>query len=70
MMGFEISGAPAGQGRLNIPWLLKELRDVKVDPNAILELWPAPQEDLAATIDMEEKWCASSVTYLRTVMGA
>ena len=43
MMGFEITGAPAGQGMLDIPWLLRQLRAAGRDPNAILELWPAPE---------------------------
>jgi len=34
MMGFEIAGAPAGQGMLDIPWLLGQLRAAGRDPNA------------------------------------
>lgn len=68
MMGFEITGAPAGQGQLNIPWLLQQLRAAGRDPNAILELWPPPEPDLATTIAKEAEWCASSVRYLRTLI--
>jgi 3-oxoisoapionate decarboxylase len=37
MLGFEVEGTPAGQGMLNIPWLLGRLRDFGCNPNAILE---------------------------------
>jgi sugar phosphate isomerase/epimerase len=64
-MGFTVEGRPAGQGRLDVPWLLGILRGLGRDPNAILELWTPPQEDLAATIALEEDWAAASVEYLR-----
>lgn len=68
MMGFTIEGRPAGQGRLNLPWLLQELCDRGRDPNAILELWTPPAETLAATIAREDAWAAASVEYLRTLI--
>jgi len=64
-MGFTIEGRPAGQGRLDIPWLLRSLRDLGRDPNAILELWTPPEETLAETIAKEDAWAATSVEYLR-----
>ena len=64
-MGFAIEGRPAGQGQLDIPWLLQELRDLGRDPNAILELWTAPEQTLAETIAKEEAWAAASIEYLR-----
>jgi len=68
MMGFTIEGRPAGQGRLNLPWLLQVLRDHDRDPNAILELWTPPAETLAATIAREDAWATASVEYLRTLI--
>jgi sugar phosphate isomerase/epimerase len=68
MMGFTIEGRPAGQGRLDVPWLLRTLRDLGRDPNAILELWTPQEEDLAATIAKEERWAAESVAYLRQLI--
>jgi sugar phosphate isomerase/epimerase len=64
-MGFTIVGRPAGQGRLDVPWLLRTLRDLGRDPNAILELWTPLQKDLADTIISEDRWAAASVEYLR-----
>lgn len=67
-MGFLVEGRPAGQGRLDVPWLLATLRSWGRDPNAILELWTPQQRDLAATIAMEDEWAAASVEYLREVV--
>lgn len=64
-MGFVIEGLPAGQGRLDVPWLLQALRNAGRDPNAILELWTPPEADLAATIAKEDAWATASVARLR-----
>ena len=69
MMGFEIAGVPAGQGMLDIPWLLDALRTAGRDPNAILELWPPPESTPAATVRKEEEWVRASVRYLRTLIA-
>jgi len=64
-MGFAVSGAPAGSGRLDIPWLLKQMRsDDSV--SAILEQWPPPKESVEATIAMEQEWAEQGVQYLRS----
>ncbi len=68
LMGFTIEGRPAGQGRLNVPWLLGELSGLGLDPNAILELWTPPEETLSATIEKEDAWAVTSVGYLRTLI--
>ncbi len=64
-MGFSVEGRPAGEGRLDVPWLLRTLRDAGRDPNAILELWTPPEADLAATIAKEDAWATASVARLR-----
>jgi sugar phosphate isomerase/epimerase len=64
-MGFKIEGRPAGQGRLDVPWLLEVLREVGRAPNVILELWTPLQNTLQATIALEDDWARSSVGYLR-----
>lgn len=65
-MGFEVTGVPAGAGMLDVPWLLETLQDR--DFNAIIELWPAPEATMQATIDKELAWVRQSVTYLRTLI--
>ena len=67
-MGFVIEGTPAGQGRLDIPWLIARIRAAGRDPNAIIELWTPPEPDLAATIAKEDEWARESVACLREVL--
>jgi sugar phosphate isomerase/epimerase len=64
-MGFAIEGRPAGQGRLDVPWLLDVLRERGRDPNVVLELWTPPEGTLADTIAKEARWAEESVRYLR-----
>ena len=64
-MGFVVSGAPAGQGRLNVPWLLEQLRAAGRDVNAILELWTPFGLGLDETIARERAWAEQSIAYLR-----
>jgi sugar phosphate isomerase/epimerase len=68
MMGFTIEGRPVEQGQLDVPWLLQALHDLGRDPNAILEQWTSPEEDLAATIAKEAQWAAQSIAYLRRLI--
>ena len=64
-MGFIVSGAPAGSGHLDIPWLVGQMRsDDKL--SAILEQWPTPKESVEATIAMEREWAEQGVQYLRS----
>jgi sugar phosphate isomerase/epimerase len=64
-MGFVVNGCAAGQGRLNVPWLLERLRAVGRDPNAILELWTPFGPNLEETVAREHRWARESVQYLR-----
>lgn len=67
-MGFEIRGCPAGRGRLNVAWILEQLRAAGRDPNAILELWTPYGPDLAATIAREAAWADESIGHLRRLI--
>jgi hypothetical protein len=64
-----VTGCPAGQGMLDVPWLLGALRELGRDPNAILELWTPPGADMAETIATEAQWAEESVRYLRTLIA-
>jgi sugar phosphate isomerase/epimerase len=66
MMGFLVEGRPAGQGQLNVPKLLQLLSSAGARCNAILELWPPPQDSLRETLALEQRWAEESVTYLRS----
>jgi sugar phosphate isomerase/epimerase len=65
LKGFVIEGCPAGRGHLDIPHLLQRLREMGSDPNAIVELWPAPEPTPDGTAAKEAAWAAESVRYLR-----
>jgi 3-oxoisoapionate decarboxylase len=69
MMGFEITGAPAGQGRLDIPALLTAMRARARNPNAILEHWPTPEANIDETTAKERAWVGASIEYLRTLIA-
>jgi sugar phosphate isomerase/epimerase len=68
-MGFVIEGCPAGEGRLDIPWLLDCIRAAGRDPNAIIELWTPPAATLEETIAREADWAKRSVDYMRTLLA-
>jgi sugar phosphate isomerase/epimerase len=70
MLGFEVQGTPAGQGMLDVPWLLDVLKAHGRDANAILELWPPPEADVQATIRKEDQWVVDSVQWLRGLIPA
>lgn len=69
-MGFTIEGAPAGEGRLDIPRLIAAIRSAGRDPNAIVELWTPPAGSIAETIAREAAWAQRSVAYLRGLLPA
>jgi sugar phosphate isomerase/epimerase len=69
MLGFEVQGTPAGQGMLNIPWLLESLRHAaRQDFNGVLELWTPPESTTEQTIEKESRWVEESLTYLRRLI--
>ena len=64
-MGFVVEGAPAGEGMLNIPWLIQTVTNTGKCKNAILELWTPPCELLAETIRKEDDWAEISIKNLK-----
>lgn len=67
-LGFEVTGLPAGRGMLDVPLLLDALGQSGQEFNAIIELWPAPEATMAATIAKERAWVVESAAYLRTLI--
>jgi sugar phosphate isomerase/epimerase len=67
-MGFTVTGAPVGQGMLDVPWLLAKLQAHGRHFNAIVETWLDPLPDMAATITKERDYVAQSVAYLRQLI--
>lgn len=68
-MGFLVYGTPAGQGEVNVPFLLNALKAAGAECNTILELWPPEQASLEETIGLEHAWARVSVDYLRTLIA-
>ena len=64
-MGFVVEGCAAGQGRLDVPWLLTQLKGCPNPFNAILETWVTPSDSLQETIERERTWAEQGVAYLR-----
>ena len=65
LMGFLIEGCPAGQGKIDIPWILRQ-----VTPrceSTILESWTPKQNSLAETVAVESDWVEQSYSYVKTL---
>ncbi len=67
-MGFEVTGAPAGQGMLNVPWLLETLKPYGRSLSAIIETWMPPLATMRETVQQEQDWVRQSAAYLRTLI--
>jgi hypothetical protein len=68
-MGFVLEGCPAGEGQLDVPWLLGQLAHCPQPFNAILETWVPPGDTLAETIARERAWTEAGVGYLRGLIA-
>ena len=66
LMGFSVTGQPAGRGLVDLPKVLERLRTFERCQTAILELWTPPEERLEDTIAKEAAWAGQSIEYLRT----
>jgi 3-oxoisoapionate decarboxylase len=64
-LGLEIYGTAAGQGRLDIPAVIKQLRDYGREFTSVLEFWAAPEATVEASIAKEKLWAEQSIAYLR-----
>jgi 3-oxoisoapionate decarboxylase len=64
MMGFEISGAPAGQGWLDLDQIISTLIKYGKCRSLILELWPEAEDKIELTIKKEQEWVRQSAQYL------
>lgn len=66
MMGYEILGAPAGSGKLDVDVLIKSILKQSREPNAILELWTPFTNTVEETIKLENQWFYQSLDFLKT----
>lgn len=63
-MGFIVSGSAAGEGMLDIPWLIAECKKYKRCATATLEIWMNKEASNECTIAKETDWINKSIIYL------
>ncbi len=64
LMGFTVEGRAAGDGMMNLPYVLSQLEGSPCK-SAVLELWTPPKNDINDTVIKEKQWAARSIDYLR-----
>jgi len=65
LMGFRVEGRPAGEGMLDLLWLLNELAPFRRCETAVLELWTPPEKSIEETVSKEELWAGQSLIRLK-----
>ncbi|MBC7827595.1 MAG: TIM barrel protein [Chitinophagaceae bacterium] len=68
-MGFRITGCIAGEGMVNIPSLVNEVKNYGRCHSAILELWSEPKSTINETILNEKRSAERSIKYLKTILS-
>ena len=69
LMGFNVTGRPAGSGMLKLPALLERLASFNRCHTAVVELWTPPETRLEQTIAKEVAWAAQSMAYLKPLFA-
>jgi 3-oxoisoapionate decarboxylase len=69
LMGFTVSGRALGEGMLPLDEVLAAVARSGRCGTAVVELWPPPEPDLAATLAKEADWAAKSIHALRTALS-
>ena len=64
-LGYLVSGCAAGEGWLDIDWVVSELTANGRDVNLIVELWTPFAGSVEETIAVEREWAARSVCFLK-----
>ncbi len=69
-MGFTVSGAPAGQGQLDLRWIIDEMTCHHPGcETATLELWADPLASRGENIAQELDWAGHSINYLKQILS-
>lgn len=64
-LGYLVSGCAAGDGLLDIDWIIGEMTRNKRDVNLIVELWTPFEGSVEETIAVEREWGARSAVFLK-----
>jgi len=67
-MGFLIEGCAAGDGALNGPAIIRQLKTYKKCKTVTLEVWSSPEATTAQSIAREKQLVESSINYLKTIL--
>lgn len=67
-MGFTVTGAPTGEGKLDIPRLLARMYACRPDASVILEQWTPQMGTIEQSIAEQERWAEAGVPYLRRLI--
>jgi 3-oxoisoapionate decarboxylase len=66
-MGFTVTGAPIGQGLLDLEFLMEKISVTKRCQSAILEQWVPPENSLEDSIKKEKVWAKNGIDYLKNL---
>jgi len=69
LMGFTVVGRSLGQGMLPIDLVLDTVASHGRCHTAVVETWPPPEPEFAATLAKERLWAEESVVTLRAALG-
>jgi sugar phosphate isomerase/epimerase len=64
-MGFEIVGRAAGDGWVDVNWLLRTVAEHDNTLDVVLELWPPFLGTIGETVRNEQEWVERSVSFLK-----
>jgi sugar phosphate isomerase/epimerase len=64
-MGYELAGAPAGEGQLDVAALLAAVGGHRWSFSAVLEQWVPWQETIERTVELESEWLERSAANMR-----
>ena len=67
-MGFTVEGVAAGDGMLDIPFIISQLDKTGRCQTATLEVWSNPAETTALTLMKEKQWVEKSIHYLKKIL--
>ncbi len=68
-MGFKILGCAAGDGNIDIPMVLDNLKNNSRMFSVTLEIWSDFFENVQSTIHREELWAQKSLSYLKQIIN-
>jgi hypothetical protein len=69
-MGFAVTGAVTGRGRLDIPRLLAAMNRHNPEVGVILEQWTPISDTVEDAIREQEGWAEKGVAYLKQALAA